>query len=181
MNAGSNAASESPHHSASTTSAAREENRLVAGLKSSAAYDHPAAGVCVIETHISRVFLAGEYAYKVKKPVSLGFADFSTLERRRHFCEEEVRLNRRLAPDLYLGVAPITGTTGAIRVGGDGEPIEYAIRMRRFPQEALLGRVLDRGELRPEHIDALAAEIASFHARIPAAPPGSSFGIPDPT
>ncbi|HUG93589.1 MAG TPA: AAA family ATPase [Planctomycetaceae bacterium] len=133
----------------------------------------------LIETHISWVLLAGERAYKIKKPVDLGFVDFSTLERRRHFCQEELRLNRRLAPEIYREVLPITGTPDAPAAGGDGEPIEYAVVMRRFPQEALVSRVLERGELRPEHVDGLAAEIADFHSRVAVAGPASPFGTPE--
>jgi hypothetical protein len=156
-----------------------DASRLVAGLRSPAAYRHRVDAVEVIETHISWVVLAGEFAYKLKKPVDLGFVDFSTLERRRHFCEEEVRLNRRLAPELYLGVVPITGSPERPVVGGEGEPIEYAVAMRQLPQEALLSRVLERGELSRRHIDGLADTIAAFHGRIAVASPESPFGSPE--
>lgn len=152
---------------------------IAAGLLLPAAYPHAVKDLRLIETHISWVLLTGEYAYKVKKPVDLGFADFTTLERRHHFCEEEVRLNRRLAPDLYLDVVPIGGSYDSPRVSTDGEPIDYAVRMRQFPQESLLGNVLARGALLPEHIDSLAAEIAEFHARVSPAPSDSAFGTPD--
>src|SRR3990167_10530759 len=85
----------------------------------------------LIETHISWVLLPGTFAYKVKKPVKLPFVDYSTLEARRHFCEEEVRLNRRMAPGLYLGVTGITGTTASPEIGGAGPVLEYAVCMRR--------------------------------------------------
>src|SRR5947209_7424507 len=111
---------------------------LIDALRSSRAYPHPSGPVDVRQTHISVVFLAGEYAYKVKKPVDLGFLDFSTLARRRHFCEEEVRLNRRLAPAVYEAVVPITRGPGGLRVDGAGEPIEWAVRMKRLPEEATL-------------------------------------------
>src|SRR6478672_7570459 len=91
---------------------------LIAALSRPEAYPHPVDAVEVHQTHISVVFLAGEFAYKVKKPVNLGFLDFSTLEKRKHFCEEEVRLNRRLAPHVYLGVVPISSS--AIPTGGEG-------------------------------------------------------------
>ena len=94
-------------------------------------------GAEVIETHISWVLLAGELAFKVKKPVRLAFVDYSTLESRRHFCEEELRLNHRLAPTLYLGVARITGSPQAPVLDGEGPAIDYAVRMRRFSQHAL--------------------------------------------
>src|SRR5690606_13297254 len=98
------------------------------------AEQHAAQGAQLLETHISWVLLDGEFAWKLKKPVHLEFADFSTLERREHFCHEELRLNRRLAPELYLGVVPVTGTTDAPILEGQGTPIDFAVKMRRFPQ-----------------------------------------------
>jgi uncharacterized protein len=144
-----------------------------------AAYPGSVSRIEMLETHISWVFLAGDFAYKLKKPVDLGFVDFSTLERRRHFCDEELRLNRRLAPDLYLDVLPITGTAENPRIGGTGTPIEYCVRMRRFQQERLLSRLVAEGKLLPEHVDHLARQVAEFHARIPAAEPASRFGSPE--
>src|SRR6188508_3176981 len=94
--------------------------RLIDALTDPAAYDHPVAGVEVRQTHVSAVFLAGPFAYKLKKPVRLPFLDFSSPQRRRRFCEEEVRLNRRLAPDVYLGVVPVTRAGKGLRFGGDG-------------------------------------------------------------
>src|SRR6266545_543841 len=122
----------------------------IAALRDPACYPHPAEPVELIETHISWVFLAGPYAYKVKKPVNLGFLDFSTLERRRHFCAEEVRLNRRLAPEVYLGVVPITRDAAGVRVDRTGEVVEWAVKMMRLPEEATLERRLQRGEVSVE-------------------------------
>src|SRR4051812_3037376 len=107
---------------------AEASDALIAALQSPVVYSHPSHDVCVHETHISWVVLSGPFAYKIKKPVDLGFVDFTTLERRRYFCEEELRLNRRLAPDLYLDVVPITGSHNAPRVNGAGRAIEYAVR-----------------------------------------------------
>lgn len=132
----------------------------------------------VVETHISWVLLAGDYAYKVKKPVDFGFLDFRTLAARRHFCDEEIRLNRRLAPQIYLDVVAVTGTPQAPRVGGDSEAIEYAVRMRRFRREDELDALAARGALRAEHVDALAARVARFHDEAPAAPAGGPWGTP---
>jgi aminoglycoside phosphotransferase family enzyme/predicted kinase len=132
----------------------------------------------VMETHISWVLLAGPFAYKIKKAVNLGFLDFGTLEKRRFFCHEELRLNRRFAPELYLEVVPITGTPWAPVLNGSGPALEYAVKMRRFPQSALLNGMLARGELLPEHIDEAARRIAEFHAAAAVAPPGSRFGTP---
>ena len=152
---------------------------LLEALLEPGCYPHPVGRIELVETHISWVLLTGEYAYKIKKPVDLGFLDFSTLAKRRHFCDEELRLNRRLAPQLYLDVVPITESAGTLRIaGGDGEPIEYAVKMRQFAQDAQLDRVLARGELRPEHIDSLARELARFHGEILVARPETPFGEP---
>ena len=151
---------------------------MIAALRDPRRYPHPVERVALLETHISWVLLTGRYAYKLKKPVSLGFLDFSTLEARRAACEEELRLNRRTAPDLYLEVVPVTGSETAPRLGGAGPAIDYAVKMREFPQDALLDRVAARGELAPELMDDLAAEVAAFHARVERAGPGSEFGSP---
>jgi uncharacterized protein len=144
-----------------------------------AAYPGSVSRIELLETHISWVFLAGDFAYKLKKPVDLGFVNFSTLERRRHFCDEELRLNRRLAPDLYLDVLPIGGTAENPRIGGRGTPIEYCVRMKRFQQERLLSRLVAEGKLLPEHVDLLARQVAEFHARVPVAERASRFGSPE--
>ncbi len=136
---------------------------LIQALQRPDAYDHPVADFHVLQTHISWVILTGEFAYKIKKPVNFGFVDFTTLARRCHFCEEEVRLNRRLAPELYLGVRPIFGPREHAAFCGTGEPIEYAVQMRQFDQRDLLPAVLARGELRVEQVDQLAVDIAKFH------------------
>lgn len=109
------------------------------------------------------VFLAGDFVYKVKKPVDLGFLDFSTLERRRADCEAEVLLNRRLAPSVYLGVVPITSSDGRLRVGGGGTAVEYAVRMERLPKEATLGSLLARGGLDRGTVELVARRVAAFH------------------
>ncbi|MGE3805121.1 MAG: AAA family ATPase [Gemmataceae bacterium] len=127
------------------------------------AYPCAVDAVEIKHTHISVVFLAGELVYKVKKPVELGFVDFTTLEQRRHFCEEEVRLNRRLAGDVYLGVVPITLGPNGLRVEGKGEVVEYAVKMRRLPESATLREQLHQGRITPPHIEALARKIAKFH------------------
>lgn len=124
---------------------------------------YPVGEMRLIETHISWVLLAGDYAYKIKKPVDLGFLDFSTLALRLQACDEEVRLNRRLAPDYYLGVVAITGSPDAPRLGGAGEAFEYAVQMRRFSPEDTLDHLAQRGELGVDQIDRLAARVAHFH------------------
>src|SRR3954451_5373852 len=111
---------------------------LIDALREPAAYPYPVEAVEVRQTHISAVFLAGPFVYKVKKPVAPGFLDFTTLEKRLHFCREEVRLNRRLAPDVYLGVVPVVRTPAGVRVEAAGEPAEWAVKMRRLPDDATL-------------------------------------------
>jgi hypothetical protein len=141
-------------------------------------YDHPVESCRLIETHISWVLLTGDYAYKVKKPLDLGFLDFSTLAKRRLYCEEELRLNRRLAPSLYLEVVAITGSAEAPVLGGEGEPIEYAVKMVQFPQAAQLDRMLAVGRLRPEQLDAFARRVAEFHRQAAVAGSDTPFGEP---
>jgi hypothetical protein len=144
-----------------------------------ALYEHPVERFDVIETHISWVLLTGLYAYKIKKPVNLGFLDFSTLEKRRFYCGEELRLNRRLAPQLYLDVVPITGSLNSPTFYGTGPVVECAVKMKQFAQDAQLDRVLARGEIRLEQIDALAHELADFHSRAAIAGEDSPFGTPE--
>ena len=155
-----------------------EKVALIDALRRPECYPHPVGVVELVETHISWVLLAGDYAYKLKKPVDFGFLDFSTLTARRHFCEEELRLNRRLAPQLYLDVVAITGSEAAPRIGGTGTALEYAVKMRRFRREGELDNLAERGALREEHVDALAATIARFHAQAQVAPPDGAFGTP---
>src|SRR5688572_17471676 len=138
--------------------------RMLAALRDPACYGHAVERIEILETHISWVILTGRYAYKIKKPVNLGFLDFTSLAARRHYCEEELRLNRRFAPDLYLGVLAVTGDRGAPRLGGRGTAIEYAVKMREFPQSDLLGAKLATGELSARTLQTLAAGIAAFHA-----------------
>ena len=136
--------------------------RLIAALSDPAAYPHPADAVDVRQTHISVVFLAGPFAYKLKKPVDMGFLDFTTLEKRRHFCDEEVRLNRRLAPAVYLGVAPITADG---RVRGAGAVVEYAVEMVRLPGDRMLDEMLRRDAVTVADVERIADALADFHAR----------------
>jgi hypothetical protein len=149
---------------------------LIAALRDPESYPHPVDGVEVIETHISWVLLAGAYAYKVKKPVRLPFLDFSTLEARRRYCEEELRLNRRTAPELYLEVVPISQTARGAAVAASGEPVEYAVKMRRFAFDALADDMAQRGALGPAQIDAIAAVLAGFHGAAPRAAPAGAYG-----
>ena len=152
---------------------------LVRALMNPALYDHPVERFELVETHISWVLLTGPYAYKIKKPVDLGFLDFSTLPKRLRYCREELRLNQRLAPQLYLGVVPITGRPDQPAIGGTGPVIEYAVKMKQFPQDAQLDRVVARCGLTSAQVDALAVDIASFHRQAAVAEQHSPFGTPD--
>ncbi len=151
---------------------------LIQALQNPAVYPHETADIQIVETHISTVILTGHFAYKIKKPVNFGFLDFTCLDARRHFCHEEVRLNQRLTSGLYLDVLPITGSPQAPHLGGEGEPFEYAIRMRQFPQEQLLDRMLQRGELGTVEIDALTRQIARFHQQAPVVAEGHPLAQP---
>ena len=163
---------------------------LIDALQNPTLFDHPVTQFEVIETHISWVLLTGPFAYKIKKPVNFGFLDFSTLAQRKHFCEEEIRLNRRLeracraelrlnrrlAPQLYLEVVTITGSAQTPQLNGEGPAVEYAVKMRQFPQQAQLDRRLAQEGLAPAHIDQLAQTVARFHAEIARVPDDSPFG-----
>ncbi len=137
---------------------------VIDALRDPAVYPHPVDRVELIETHISWVFLAGERVYKIKKPVELGFLDFRTLRQRRHFCHEEVRLNRRLAPDTYLGVIELKGSRPHIRMGGPGRTVEVAVEMRRLPADRMLDQLVEAGRAEPAQVRAVAATVARFHA-----------------
>ncbi len=154
-------------------------DRLRQALTDRSVYEHPTTEIAVLQTHISWVVLTGPYAYKVKKPVNLGFVDFSTLAKRHFFCQEELRLNRRLAPQLYLEVVAMYGTPERPRFHDGGAPMEYAVKMVQFPQEILLSHLVDAGQLQVAHIDHLAQEVSAFHARIATADPLSRFGTPE--
>ena len=145
--------------------AIEHDTELVESLRRPAAYAHPVDDVDLIETHISWLLLAGEFAYKLKKPIVLDFLDFGTLERRRFYCAEEIRLNRRWAPEIYIDVVPVTITGGQARFGGDGEIVDYAVRMHRFDQALRLDCQLDAGRLVEEDMKALAVTIADRHLK----------------
>jgi uncharacterized protein len=154
---------------------------LVEAMQRPDFYPHRPAEVRLLQTHISYVFLAGDEVYKVKKPVRFTFLDFSTLERRRHFCHEEVRLNRRLAADVYRGVVAICAEGDTYRLGGEADAgaVEYAVHMRRLPEERTLDRLLDRDDVTLGMIDAIADRLAAFHHDADASPKVSANGAPD--
>lgn len=137
--------------------------RTVAALRQWLSAQPGAGPVALLETHISYVLLAGPVVYKIKKAVDLGFLDFTTLARRRYDCDEELRLNRRLAPALYLGVVPVTGSADAPTLDGPGPAIDWAVKMRAFAQDGLWDRLAAQGALAPAAVDALTETLCAFH------------------
>jgi hypothetical protein len=128
-------------------------------------YPHPVQEpIQLIQTHVSYVLLTGDYAYKLKKSVNFGFLNYSTLELRKHFCEEELRLNQRGAAELYLEVMPITGDQNQYQLGDSGKPVEYALKMRQFPQESLFITLFEQGKLSETHMEELGRVVAQYHA-----------------
>src|SRR5690606_9333411 len=143
---------------------------LLQALQEPACYPHPTGTIRLIETHISWVLLTGEFVYKIKKPVNFGFLDFSTLDKRKFYCEEELRLNSRFSSGLYLAVVAVRGEPQSPYVdptgdasGADGAVLDYAVKMRQFDQHALLQSLADNGELDLEDMQPLAGKLAAFH------------------
>lgn len=130
-------------------------------------YPHQVSHVSLQETHISMVFLTGDYVYKIKKPVDLGFVDFRSLEKRRFFCEQEVRLNRRLTTDVYLEVVSLTWDGHEFAIGGDGRTVEYAIRMRQLSPAHTMGHLLENNEIGEPDLGNLSAKLVEFHQNTP--------------
>ncbi len=152
--------------------------RLTALLEP-AAYPHPVSALQLVETHISWVLLTGEFAYKVKKPVCFPFVDLRSVERRAFFCAEELRLNGRFAPQLYLRVCPVTLAAGRARIDGRGEVIDHAVCMRQFRAADELTTLLAAGELAPQALSAFGQELARLHQALPLADAGASWGQPE--
>ena len=151
---------------------------LITALLDPRAYPHAADRVELIETHASWLLLAGEFAYKIKKPITLPFLDYGTLAKREACCRAELVLNLRFAPDLYLDVVPVGGTPGRPRVGL-APAIEWAVRMRRFDEAGRLDRVAARGDLKPAHLSQLAATLCAFEETAAVAAPDTRFGAPE--
>ncbi|MGA7823389.1 MAG: hypothetical protein WCA14_04295, partial [Steroidobacteraceae bacterium] len=133
------------------------------------AYPHPVASVELIETHVSWVLLTGEFAYKIKRPVHYAFIDLRSPEHRAFLCREEVRLNRRFAPDLYLDVQPISLHEGVANLTRRGQIVEQAVRMRQFSRTEELDRLLETNHIEPAELEAFGRDLARIHARLPAA------------
>jgi len=149
---------------------------MVQALLDPKAYPEATQRVELVQTQMSFVFLTDNYVYKVKKPVNLGYLDYTTPERRHFFCQREVELNRRLCPDAYLGVVPITLDKGNILAGGQGEVIEYAVKMRCLPQEAMMDVLLTKNQVSPEMAANVARRLAEFHQKAETNADISTFG-----
>ena len=153
--------------------AAASQARVVELLTAPRTYRHDAADVVHLQTHISHVFLAGAFVYKLKKAVTFPFLDFGTVGAREHFCREEIRLNRRLAAPVYLEVVPIVEDGVALRLGGGGTPVDWVVRMRRLPADRVLGELLGAPAFDgPQVMRRLAVHLAAFHAAAAVAPGG---------
>ncbi|MBN1375530.1 MAG: AAA family ATPase [Dehalococcoidia bacterium] len=143
------------------------------------AYPQPPASIELMQTQMSFVFLTGGYVYKTKKPVNLGYLDYTTLEMRRHFCMQELELNRRLCPGGYLDVLPITEDDGVFKVGGKGNIIEYAVKMKQLPQDRMMDLLLPKDQVTAEMLDRVAVKMADFHRRAATSEAISAFGAPE--
>jgi len=127
------------------------------------AYPHPVSDIRLVQTHISYVLLAGDFVYKIKKPVNFGFLDFTTLEKRKHFCGEELRLNRRLCPGLYLEVLAITDEGGRVALNGQGPAIEYCVKMARMPEDRMMSAIIKNRQLTPAMLDGIVDILVPFY------------------
>jgi uncharacterized protein len=136
---------------------------LIEALKDGRAYPHGPKTVRVVQTHISVVFIADDLVFKIKKPVNFGFLDFSDLDKRKYYCEEEVRLNARLCPDIYLGVVAVTDDGTGIRMEGNGAVVEYAVKMKRLPEDSMMDGLLSRGAVTPEDVSRIADVLVPFY------------------
>jgi len=149
---------------------------IVRALSDPRLYPDATSRVEVVQTQMSVVFLADDFVYKLKKPVNLGYLDYTTLEKRHFFSEQEVRLNRRLCPETYLEVVPVRVHTGAISLGGPGEAIEYAVKMRKLPRERMMDVLLAKAEVTPAMVGQVAVKVADFHQRADTSPEISKLG-----
>ncbi|MFQ6074247.1 MAG: phosphotransferase, partial [Candidatus Bathyarchaeia archaeon] len=140
------------------------QKQIVEALMKPEAYDEEPGQIQLIQTHISFVFLTRNFVYKVKKAVDLGFLDFTTLEKRRFFCEKELELNRRLCGDMYIEVVPIN-RSDVIKIKGEGETVEYAVKMKRMPQERMMSKLLEESKVDSKLVDRIAKIIAEFHSK----------------
>lgn len=151
--------------------------KLIEELTTQSAYPEDTRSIEVVQTRISYVFMTGDHVYKIKKPVDLGYLDYTSLDDRLYYCEREVELNRRLCPDIYLGVVPITRLGNRLLVEGhEGQTVEFAVKMRRLPREMMLNALIARDEATPEMMVDVADKLADFHAQAATNSTISAFG-----
>ncbi len=148
-------------------------------LQQESSYPHPAADISLVQTHISFVLLAGDFVYKWKKPVDFGFLNFTTLEKRKFFCEQELQLNRRLCPDLYEELVTVNEEGEGLCLNGSGKVVEYGIRMARMPEEKMMGKVMGAGELTKTHLDAIIDTLVPFYQQAAGDESIKKFGTAD--
>jgi aminoglycoside phosphotransferase family enzyme len=149
---------------------------LVEALLKPETYAHHPAKVELVQTQMSFIFLTGDYVFKIKKPVDLGYLDYTTLEKRLFFCRQEIELNRRLCPDAYLDVVPVIRQNGQIQLGGEGDAIEYAVKMRQLPAGRMMDKLLTQGLVTEEMVNRVAEKLAAFHAKAITSPEISKYG-----
>lgn len=152
-----------------------DQKQVIEALMKPEAYEEDPGSIELVQTHISAVFLTKNFVYKVKKAVNFGFLDFTTLEKRRFFCEKELNLNRRLCGDMYLEVVPINKAT-TVKIKGEGETVEYAVKMKRIPQEKIMSRLLEENKVDNKLVDRIAKIIAEFHSKAETNKRISEFG-----
>jgi len=154
---------------------------IVRALLESQAYPHKPQKIELVQTQMSLIFLTGEYVYKIKKPVNLGYLDYTTLEKRHFFCHQELELNRRLCPGAYLAVVPIVEEKGELRIEGRGKAIEYAVKMKQLPQDRMMDVLLPRGQVTLEMVARVAEKLMSFHQKAKTNQEIAAFGKLDVT
>ncbi len=152
------------------------ERRLDKDLLELSAYPEQTKKVELVQTHISLVFITDNFVYKVKKPVNFGFLDFSSLEKRKYYCQQEVMLNKRLSPEIYLSVVPVVDKNGRFVFGGEGNIVDYAVKMERIPTDRIMSRLLKENKLTEQMIEAVGEKIAEFHKTAETSSEISKFG-----
>ena len=152
-----------------------EQKEVVEALMKPEAYDEDPGSIEMVQTHISVIFLTQNLVYKMKKSVNFGFLDFTTLEKRRFFCQKELKLNRRLCGDMYLEIVPIN-KADTIKIKGKGETVEYAVKMKRMPEESIMSKLLEENKVDVKLVDRIAKIIAEFHSKAETSSRISEFG-----
>ncbi len=143
----------------------RQTKGMLESLNRPESYDSPVREIRLIQTHISWVFLTGDFVYKIKKPVDFGFLDFTTLEKRKKFCRKELEINRMFSPEIYIDVLPVNRSDYSIKINGPGETIDYAIKMKQLPQENLMNELLDKNLIETKTIDSIAEILTEFYSK----------------